>query len=63
MDQNYLRSLFALGFQGFLIIVCVAIYNVLVKKHQFEHGRQQSNLDVHGVTQYCCALHSLRPET
>ena len=29
--QNYLRSLFALGFQGFLIIVCVAIYAVLVK--------------------------------
>ncbi|CAB1248263.1 conserved membrane protein of unknown function [Ruminococcaceae bacterium BL-4] len=31
MGQNYLRSLFALGFQGFLIIVCVAIYAVLVK--------------------------------
>ena len=31
MGQNYLRSLFALGFQGFLIIVCVAIYAILVK--------------------------------
>ena len=31
MGQNYLRSLFALGFQAFLIIVCVAIYAVLVK--------------------------------
>ena len=31
MGQNYLRSLFALGFQGFLIIVCVAIYAVLVQ--------------------------------
>jgi hypothetical protein len=31
MGQNYLRSLFALGFQGFLIIVCVAIYAVLVR--------------------------------
>ena len=31
MGQNYLRSLFALGFQGFLMIVCVAIYAVLVK--------------------------------
>ena len=30
MGQNYLRSLFALGFQAFLIIVCVAIYAVLV---------------------------------
>ena len=31
MGQNYLRSLFALGFQAFLIIVCVAIYSVLVQ--------------------------------
>lgn len=31
MGQNYLRSLFALGFQAFLIIVCVAIYAVLVQ--------------------------------
>ena len=30
MGQSYLRSLFALGFQAFLIIVCVAIYAVLV---------------------------------
>ena len=29
--QNYLRSLFALGFQSFLIIVCVAVYAVLVQ--------------------------------
>ena len=29
--QNYLRSLLALGFQAFLIIVCVAIYAVLVQ--------------------------------
>lgn len=31
MGQNYLRSLFALGFQGFLIIICVAIYAVLLQ--------------------------------
>ena len=30
MGQNYIRSLLALGFQAFLIIVCVAIYAVLV---------------------------------
>ena len=29
--QNYLRGLLALGFQAFLIIVCVAIYAVLVQ--------------------------------
>lgn len=30
MGNNYLKSLFALAFQGFLIMVCVAIYAVLV---------------------------------
>ena len=31
MGQNYIRTLLALGFQAFLIIVCVAIYAVLVR--------------------------------
>ena len=31
MGQNYLRSLFALGFQAFLIMVCVGIYAVLIQ--------------------------------
>ena len=31
MGQNYLRSLFAVGFQGMLILVCVAIYAVLIQ--------------------------------
>ena len=31
MGQNYLKSLCAIGFQGFLILVCVAIYAVLVQ--------------------------------
>ncbi|OLR54973.1 hypothetical protein BHK98_02100 [Hornefia porci] len=31
IGNNYLRSLIALGFQGFLIMVCVGIYAVLVK--------------------------------
>lgn len=29
--QNYLKSLFAVGFQGMLILVCVAIYAVLIQ--------------------------------
>ena len=29
--QNYLKSLFALAFQAFLIMVCVAIYSVLIQ--------------------------------
>ena len=31
MGQNYLKSLLAVGFQGLLIMVCVAIYAVLVQ--------------------------------
>ena len=31
IGQNYLRSLFAVGFQGMLILVCVAIYAVLIQ--------------------------------
>ena len=31
MGQNYLRSLFALGFQAFLIMICVGIYAVLIR--------------------------------
>ena len=35
IGQNYLRSLFALGFQGFLIMVCVGIYAVLIRSVAF----------------------------
>ena len=42
MGQNYLRSLFALAFQGFLILVCVAIYAVLVRAIP-------SSGDIHGA--------------
>ena len=31
MGQNYFKSLFAVGFQGMLIMVCVAIYAVLIQ--------------------------------
>ena len=31
MGQNYLKSLFAVGFQGLLILVCVGIYAVLIQ--------------------------------
>ena len=35
IGQNYVKSLFALGFQGFLIMVCVAIYAVLIQNVAF----------------------------
>ena len=36
MGQNYLRNLFALGFQAFLIMVCVGIYAALVQSISIE---------------------------
>ena len=36
MGQNYIRSLLALGFQAFLIIVCVGIYAILVQTISLE---------------------------
>ena len=42
MGTGYLRSLFALGFQGFLSLLCVAIYAVLVQSIP-------SSGDVHGA--------------
>ena len=35
IGNNYLKSLFALGFQGFLIMVCVGIYAVLIQTISF----------------------------
>ena len=35
VGQNYLRSLFALGFQGFLIMICIGIYAVLIRTAVF----------------------------
>jgi len=45
MGNNYLKSLFALAFQGFLIMVCVAIYAVLVAggKRKDNFGRNFKN--------------------
>ena len=32
VGQNYLKSLIALGFQAFLIMICVGIYAVLIQE-------------------------------
>ena len=31
IGNNYIKALFALGFQGFLVMVCIAIYSVLIQ--------------------------------
>ena len=50
IGQNYLRSLFALGFQGFLIMVCVGIYAVLIQTVAFSSDIIGSLWGVMGYT-------------
>ena len=50
VGQNYLRSLFALGFQGFLIMVCVGIYAVLITSVTFSDDIVGSLWGVVGYT-------------
>jgi hypothetical protein len=50
IGQNYLRSLFALGFQGFLIMVCVGIYAVLIQTVSFSSDIIGSLWGVMGYT-------------
>ena len=54
IGQNYLRSLFALGFQGFLIIICVGIYAVLVQSVAFSDDIIASIWGVMGYTVLLC---------
>ena len=48
--QNYLRSLYALGFQGFLIMICVGIYAVLIQNLSFSDNIISSIWGVMGYT-------------
>ena len=50
MGQNYVRALFALGFQGFLIMVCVGIYAVLIQSVAFSSDIIASLWSVMGYT-------------
>lgn len=52
--QNYLRSLIALGFQGFLIMICVGIYAVLIQGLSFSDDIIASIWGVLGYTVLLC---------
>ena len=54
MGQNYLRGLFALGFQAFLIIICVAIYAVLVRGIAVENDVSTAIWTCMGYTVLLC---------
>ena len=50
IGQNYFRSLWALGFQGFLIMVCVGIYAVMIQSVAFTKDIMGSLWKVLGFT-------------
>ena len=54
IGQNYLRSLAALGFQGFLIMICIGIYAVLVQNISFTEHIIASIWGVLGYTVLLC---------
>lgn len=54
MGQNYLRSLLALAFQGFLIIVCIAIYAVLVQNMLIDDNISTAIWSCMGYTVLLC---------
>lgn len=54
IGQNYLRSLFALGFQGFLIMICVGIYAVLIQNISISEDIIASIWGVMGYTVLLC---------
>ena len=54
MGQNYLRALFALGFQAFLIIICVGIYAVLVQNIALESDISAAIWTCMGYTVLLC---------
>ena len=54
MGQNYLRSLIALAFQAFLIIVCVAIYSVLVRNIALDEDVSKAIWTCMGYTILLC---------
>ena len=56
IGQNYLRALMALGFQGFLIMICIAIYAVLVQTVAFSDDIIGSIWVVLGYTVLLCFL-------
>ena len=61
MGQNYLRSLFALAFQAFLIIVCVAIYAALVQNIAVDTDISAAIWTCIVVQRCFCALPCSRP--
>jgi hypothetical protein len=56
MGNNYLKSLFALAFQGFLIMICVAIYAVLVAGIAVSDNMHATIWSIAGFTALLCFI-------
>ena len=54
MGNNYLRNLAALGFQGFFMMVCVAIYTVLVQSIILSENIHASIFQIAAYTLLLC---------
>ena len=54
IGTNYFRGLLALAFQAFLIMVCVAIYSVLVAGIQYSDNLSSSLFGVMAYTVVLC---------
>jgi hypothetical protein len=54
IGQNYIRSLLALGFQGFLIMVCIGIYAALITSVTFSSDIAGSLWGAMGYTVLLC---------
>lgn len=56
MGQNYLKSLLALAFQAFLIMVCVAIYAILMKQIVLDEDVMKAVWVCLGYTALLCSM-------
>lgn len=54
IGNNYLRGLLALGFQGFFMIVCVAIYTVLISTMQISENMHTALFGIAAYTVMLC---------
>ena len=54
IGNNYLRGLLALGFQGFFMMVCVAIYAVLISSMQISENIHSALFEIAAYTVMLC---------
>lgn len=54
IGNNYIKGLFALGFQGFAIMICVAVYSVLVNNMTVSSDIHMALFSIMGYTIVLC---------